>query len=178
MLAYLDRIGVTGTAASDAAGLRALHLAHQLTVPFENLDIHLAEPISLEERDLIDKIVRRHRGGFCYELNGAFALLLEALGAQVSRVAARVYGQASLSPPFDHLALVGEPEPAGRIVLVLPGVQQQRIVAVTAEAHVSEPWPAVVGRAHDERQVVERRAQAGLPVYPRSDAAHLRAERF
>ena len=53
MLAYLDRIGVTGPPASDAAGLRALHLAHQLTVPFENLSIHLAEPISLDEGDLL-----------------------------------------------------------------------------------------------------------------------------
>src|SRR2546421_2817515 len=107
VLAYLDRIGVTGPASSDAAGLRALHLAHQLTVPFENLSIHLAEPISLDEGDLVDKIVRRRRGGFCYELNGAFALLLEALGARVSRVAARVYGEAGrLSPPFDHLALI------------------------------------------------------------------------
>ena len=110
MLAYLDRVGVTGPAAGDAAALRTLHRAHQLTVPFENLCIHLAEPISLQERDLIDKIVRRRRGGFCYELNGTFALLLEALGAQVSRVAARVYGEAGrLSPPFDHLALIVRP---------------------------------------------------------------------
>jgi N-hydroxyarylamine O-acetyltransferase len=109
VLAYLDRIGVAGPAASDAAGLRALHLAHQMTVPFENLSIHLAEPISLDEDDLVDKIVRRRRGGFCYELNGAFALLLEALGARVSRVAAGVHGEAGLSPPFDHLALVVHP---------------------------------------------------------------------
>ena len=109
MLAYLDRIGVAGPAASDAAGLRALHLAHQMTVPFENLSIHLAEPIWLDEDALVDKIVRRRRGGFCYELNGAFALLLEALGARVSRVAAGVYGEAGLSPPFDHLALVVHP---------------------------------------------------------------------
>jgi N-hydroxyarylamine O-acetyltransferase len=109
VLAYLDRIGVTRPAAGDAAGLRAVHLAHQLTVPFENLSIHLAEPISLDEGDLVDKIVRRRRGGFCYELNGAFALLLEALGARVSRVAAGVYGEAGLSPPFDHLALVVHP---------------------------------------------------------------------
>src|SRR5580704_5945641 len=107
--AYLNRVGVTAPAAGDAAGLRTLHRAHQVTVPFENLSIHLAEPISLEERDLIDKIVRRRRGGFCYELNGAFALLLEALGARVSRVAARVYGEAGLSPPFDHLALIVRP---------------------------------------------------------------------
>jgi N-hydroxyarylamine O-acetyltransferase len=109
LAAYLDRIGVTGPAAGDAAGLRTLHQAHQRTVPFENLSIHLAEQISLDEPDLIDKIVRRRRGGFCYELNGAFALLLEALGAQVSRVGARVHGEAGLSPPLDHLALVVRP---------------------------------------------------------------------
>ena len=106
MLAYLNRVGSTPTTAGDAAGLRTLHRAHQLTVPFENLSIHLAEPISLDEHDLTGKIVYGRRGGFCYELNGAFALLLEALGAQVSRVAARVYGEAGLGPPFDHLALV------------------------------------------------------------------------
>jgi N-hydroxyarylamine O-acetyltransferase len=109
VVAYLDRVGVATPAAGDAAGLRTLHRAHQLTVPFENLSIHLAEPISLDEPDLIDKIVRRRRGGFCYELNGAFALLLEALGAQVSRVGARVHGEAGLSPPLDHLALIVRP---------------------------------------------------------------------
>ncbi len=108
-VAYLNRVGAAAPPVCDAASLRTLHRAHQLTVPFENLSIHLAEPISLDERDLIDKIVRRRRGGFCYELNGAFALLLEALGAQVSRVAARVYGEAGLSPPFDHLALIVRP---------------------------------------------------------------------
>src|SRR4029077_2209749 len=110
MVAYLNRVGVTAPAAGDAAGLRTLHRAHQGTVPFEYLSIHLAEPISLDESDLIDKIVRRHRGGFCYELNGAFALLLEALGAQVSRVAARVYGEAGrLRPPVDPLAPLVRP---------------------------------------------------------------------
>jgi len=109
VVAYLDRIGVSAPVAGDAAGLRTLHLAHQQAVPFENLSIHLAEPVSLAERDLIAKIVHRRRGGFCYELNGAFALLLEALGAQVSRVAARVYGEAGLGPPFDHLALIVRP---------------------------------------------------------------------
>ena len=58
-----------------------MHRAHLMTVPFENLSIHLDEPISLAEADLVTKIITRRRGGFCYELNGAFALLLEALGA-------------------------------------------------------------------------------------------------
>src|SRR5438309_4044233 len=106
VVAYLDRVGVPASAASGAVGLRALHRAHQMAVPFENLSIHLAEPISLDEDALLGKIVTRRRGGFCYELNGAFALLLLALGGQVTRVAARVYGDGRPGPLFDHLALV------------------------------------------------------------------------
>jgi N-hydroxyarylamine O-acetyltransferase len=104
--AYLDRIGAEAPAAIDAEALADLHRAHQLTVPFENLSIHLSERISLAEDDLIDKIVRRRRGGFCYELNGMFAVLLETLGASVTRVAARVHGDSGFGPPFDHLALI------------------------------------------------------------------------
>jgi N-hydroxyarylamine O-acetyltransferase len=103
---YLRRIGAARPPVLDGPALGALHRAHLLAVPFENLSIHLAEPISLAEGDLFDKIVTRRRGGFCYELNGAFALLLQALGAQVTRVAARVHGDGRLGPPFDHLALV------------------------------------------------------------------------
>jgi N-hydroxyarylamine O-acetyltransferase len=109
VVAYLDRAGVAAPAVCDAGALRTLHRAHQQSVPFENLSIHLGEPISLDEPDLVDKIVRQRRGGFCYELNGAFALLLEALGAQVTRVACGVYGEDGLSPPFDHLALIVRP---------------------------------------------------------------------
>ncbi|SNY55236.1 arylamine N-acetyltransferase family protein [Paractinoplanes atraurantiacus] len=102
--AYLDRIGVDRT-----ASLHDMHRAHQETVPFENLSIHLGEPISLSPDDLFDKIVRRRRGGFCYELNGLFALLLEALGHKVVRAGARVYRTPeSLGPPFDHLALLAD----------------------------------------------------------------------
>ena len=105
--AYLARIGVPGPLALDAGALRDLHRAHLVAVPFENLSIHLGEPISLDEADLIDKIVGRRRGGFCFELNGAFACLLECQGARVRRVAARVHGDdGGLGPPFDHLALV------------------------------------------------------------------------
>jgi N-hydroxyarylamine O-acetyltransferase len=103
--AYLARIGATGSPVLDAAALRRLHRAHLMNVPFENLSIHMGEPVSLAGDDLAAKIVRRRRGGFCYELNGAFALLLEALGATVKRLAARVYGDGRLGPPFDHLAL-------------------------------------------------------------------------
>ncbi len=103
--AYFGRLGVPRPHTADAVNLHVLHRAHQMTVPFENLSIHLGEPIVLAEHDLIHKIVHRRRGGFCYELNGAMAILLETMGAQVRRVAARVYGEGRAGPPFDHMAL-------------------------------------------------------------------------
>jgi N-hydroxyarylamine O-acetyltransferase len=107
--AYLRRLKVSRPQVVDAPALCLLHRAHQVSVPFENLSIHLGEPISLDEGDLLDKIVNRRRGGFCYELNGAFALLLQALGVHVERVAARVYANGQPGPPFDHLALIVRP---------------------------------------------------------------------
>ncbi|MEU4623705.1 arylamine N-acetyltransferase [Actinoplanes sp. NPDC023801] len=104
--AYLDRIGAPRTGPANAARLRELHHAHLTTVPFENLDIHLGNRVSLTAEDLFDKIVRRARGGFCYELNGLFALLLEELGWTVTRLAARVHGGEHLGPPYDHLVLL------------------------------------------------------------------------
>ena len=52
------------------------------------------------------KVVERHRGGFCYEVNGAFAALLRRLGHDVDLLAARGHrNDGGLGPPYDHLAL-------------------------------------------------------------------------
>jgi N-hydroxyarylamine O-acetyltransferase len=96
----LARIGLDGP-----AELPVLMLAQLRTVPFENLSIHLGEPISLDPDDLYTKIVERRRGGFCYELNGLFAELLTALGHRVELLQARAWGGEAYGPPFDHMAL-------------------------------------------------------------------------
>ncbi|MEU4726457.1 arylamine N-acetyltransferase [Nonomuraea dietziae] len=101
----LDRLGAARPAVPDAQSLRVLQLAHLKAVPFENLSIHLGEPISLQSEALFDKIVERRRGGFCYELNGLFAELLTALGYRVTLLAARVFKGSEPGPLFDHLAL-------------------------------------------------------------------------
>ncbi|HEV8647856.1 MAG TPA: arylamine N-acetyltransferase [Actinomycetes bacterium] len=102
---YLARIGMARPVRADATALRELQLRHLLAVPFENLSIHLREPIELDAEALVNKVVQRRRGGFCYELNGAFAALLSALGFTVTLLAARGFGRDGLGPPFDHLAL-------------------------------------------------------------------------
>ncbi|MGW1782865.1 arylamine N-acetyltransferase family protein [Streptomyces sp. NPDC002143] len=95
------------TATATVGLLRELHLRHLRTVPFENLSVHLGEEIVLEERRLVEKVVGARRGGFCYELNGAFGALLAALGFEVRLMAARVYGEEGrLGIPYDHLALL------------------------------------------------------------------------
>jgi len=103
---YLERIGVSGPVSANAESLRELHRAHLFAVPFENLDIGWGKRIQLEEEDSIRKIVERHRGGFCYELNGAFAALLRALGFRVTLLSARVAREdGGYGPEFDHLTL-------------------------------------------------------------------------
>jgi N-hydroxyarylamine O-acetyltransferase len=104
---YLARIGYKGLLEPDASTLRRLQLAHLRRVPFENLDIGLGRPLSLELQALFDKIVVRRRGGFCYELNGLFAWLLEELGFEVTLLSARdLRPDGDWSPEFDHLTLL------------------------------------------------------------------------
>ncbi|MFG3123166.1 arylamine N-acetyltransferase [Streptomyces sp. NPDC048201] len=103
--AYLRRIGAQRPASPTTEALRDLHSRHLRTVPFENLSIHLGEPVVLEEEALLDKVVGARRGGFCYELNGTFGLLLTELGYDVQLLAGRVHGDEGLGIPYDHLAL-------------------------------------------------------------------------
>jgi N-hydroxyarylamine O-acetyltransferase len=109
--AYLQRIHYEGslTPGVDYPSvdlLRTLHRAHLFAVPFENLDIGMGREIVCDESRILHKIVNEHRGGFCYELNGAFAALLRALGFRVTLLSARVAREdGSHGPEFDHLTL-------------------------------------------------------------------------
>ena len=105
--AYLQRLNYDGALEPTAATLWALHQAHLLAVPFENLDIHLNRPIILDETAFYQKIIGQQRGGFCYELNGLFAALLRELGFDITLLSARVASKnGDFGPEFDHLTLL------------------------------------------------------------------------
>ena len=75
-------------------------------MPFENLDISAGRRIAIDEDAFVRKVVEERRGGFCYELNGAFAALLRAMGFRVTLLSARVpRTDGSHGPEFDHLAI-------------------------------------------------------------------------
>ena len=77
-----------------------------LSVPFENLDIG-RRPIAMDERAFVRKVVDERRGGFCYELNGAFGALLRELRFSVVNLSAGVArAEGGFGPEYDHLALL------------------------------------------------------------------------
>ena len=103
---YLARIGYDGPLEPSPETLAGLQRAHLLSVPFENLDIHLGRRLVLDRSANFDKIVRRRRGGWCYELNGLFSWLLEELGFRVTLLGSRVEGAAGAGQDLAHLLLL------------------------------------------------------------------------
>jgi N-hydroxyarylamine O-acetyltransferase len=105
--AYLRRIGLDESVLTpEAESLRLLQRSHLLAVPFENLDIHWKRPITIDTAKFYEKIVGEKRGGFCYELNGAFNELLVSLGFKTRLVSARVFNGTDHGPEYDHAAII------------------------------------------------------------------------
>ena len=87
---YFARINWSGAAAVNIDTLRALHLKHNCTIPFENLDVLLPREIQLDDQSLEEKLVIARRGGYCFEQNGVFERVLRELGFNVRSLLGRV----------------------------------------------------------------------------------------
>lgn len=91
---YLARLGLSERPPATLEGLRAVHRAHLRAIPYENLDVQLGRPVTIERGPVLEKILGRRRGGWCYEMNGVFGWALEELGFRVTRVAGAVMREA------------------------------------------------------------------------------------
>ena len=101
---YLQRIGFEGQAEASLECLFALQKAHMLNVPFENLDVYMGRPLSLDPDDLFDKIVHKNRGGYCFELNTLYGAALREIGFEVTPLLARVWlRNPPQVPPLTHM---------------------------------------------------------------------------
>lgn len=88
--AYLYRVGFRGPVRHDVVSLEALQRSHLTTVPFENLHVVHHRGVRTDPEWVVSKVVRGRRGGWCYELNGAFHALLVALGFDARLLGATV----------------------------------------------------------------------------------------
>ncbi len=108
---YLERIGFDGEIRQDLRTLEALQRAHLSTVPFENLHVYHRLGVRTDTAWSLAKIVDEGRGGWCFEVNGAFSALLMALDFDVVRLGATVL-LGGESKTIDHLTIevaLGEP---------------------------------------------------------------------
>jgi N-hydroxyarylamine O-acetyltransferase len=120
--AYLARLGLAADHGEpSAAGLKALHAAHVERVAYEAIEIQLGRPTTVDPYEAAERIVDRHRGGYCYHLNGSFSVLLEALGYDV------VWHRAGVENP-------GDPD--------YPGPERANHLALTAHGLPDETNPS------------------------------------
>ena len=114
---YLRRIGYEALSLPTLEYLKKLHKNHLFSIPFENLDIHWQREIILEIEKIYEKIVLNKRGGFCYELNGLFHVLLLNLGFNCRLISCRVFDEKGKeSDDYDHMAIIVDYE--GELYLV------------------------------------------------------------
>ncbi|PKM60054.1 MAG: arylamine N-acetyltransferase [Firmicutes bacterium HGW-Firmicutes-4] len=105
---YFKRIDYNGGRQVSAETLKQLHLGHVMNIPFENLDVFAKKNISLELDDLFEKVVKNHRGGYCFEMNSLFAAVLIEMGFPVTRHLARVYHGGFDNSGKTHMVLLVE----------------------------------------------------------------------
>lgn len=104
---YFTRVGFTGKAIADAGTLREVMRCQLFSVPFENLDTQSGKVVSMAPEEIVQKLLHQNRGGYCFEVNGLFAMALGELGIPYQFIAARpmLYKD---KRPKTHMAIVAE----------------------------------------------------------------------
>jgi N-hydroxyarylamine O-acetyltransferase len=159
---YLQRIGYSGTALPDVATLTAVHRGHVGAIPFENLDIQMGRPVTLEPDALQAKMVGRRRGGYCFEHNSLFMLALQAIGFAPETREARVrQSTGGLMRPRTHMVLIVPCD--GREWLADVGFGGDGLLEPIALDGTSTEQAGVVYRvaAEDPARVLQRGVGAG-----------------
>jgi N-hydroxyarylamine O-acetyltransferase len=136
--AYFARIGWGGGTRPTFETLAGLLHAHTGAIPFENLDVLLGRPVRLDLDGLQDKLVRRRRGGYCFEHATLFAAVLRRLGFALTTHAGRV--------------VVARPKgesPRGHMFLTVPLDGERYVVDPGFAAYTSrQPLPLRPGNPH------------------------------
>jgi N-hydroxyarylamine O-acetyltransferase len=156
---YFERIGYAGSREPVLTTLNGIVAAHTHRIPFENLDVLLGRPISLDPVAVEQKLVRARRGGYCFEQNGLLLRVLTCLGYRVTPLSARVrlQRQRDFTPARTHLFL--RVELGGKSWLVDVGVGALSLtsaIELTPDRHQDTP--------HEPRRILREGDWSGLEL--------------
>lgn len=144
--AYLDRISFGDDPAPTLDVLSRLLAHHVQSIPFENIDVQLGRPLTLDPADAHEKIVVNNRGGWCYEQNGLFGWALAEIGFETTRIAAEVMrAERGESASANHLCLLVKPEDADEQYLVDVGFGGSMITSIPLQESQHDQAPFRIG---------------------------------
>jgi N-hydroxyarylamine O-acetyltransferase len=105
---YLARLGLSGKLAPTARTLAELQRRHLDAVPYENLAIMLGRPDSTDPEETLARVAAGGNAGYCFHQNGAFEVVLRALGYAVERRYGHVWStpEDRATRRLNHLVLV------------------------------------------------------------------------
>ena len=104
---YLQRIGFIDSIEHDRNTLDRLIRAQLTHVPFEALDIWARGVCpSLDVQQLYQKIVTENRGGYCFELNTLFRVLLNELGFAAYQAISSLVDENGVAAPAAHNVII------------------------------------------------------------------------
>jgi len=106
--AYLAFLGYDDRPAATVESLAELHRRHLARLPYENLEIMLGRPPSVDPLDSLARVAGVGRAGYCFHQNGVLEAALLGLGFTVSRRGGHVWttDDDRWSGSLNHLVLV------------------------------------------------------------------------
>lgn len=134
--------------------LREITRRHVATFPFSSVGVRLGDELPLAPERLLDRIVERERGGYCFEHNGLMFAVLAELGYDVTVRLARVINNGDHLPGLTHRTTHVRLDGATYVVDVGFGAAgpRQPVPMPAPDALPGDPWPD-----GEEHRVVERR---------------------
>lgn len=98
---YLDALALA-PAQPSLAFLTRITRRHVATLAFASIGPRLGDELPLDPESLLDRIVVRGRGGYCFEQNGLLFEVLQELGFTVRVQLARVIHNQEIHPGLTH----------------------------------------------------------------------------
>ncbi|HKQ28843.1 MAG TPA: arylamine N-acetyltransferase [Burkholderiales bacterium] len=147
---YFERIGFRGAPSPTLETLQQLHLLHAQAIPFEGISPFIGEEVRLDIASVQEKLIRRGRGGYCFEQNVLFWRVLRTIGFSVIGLGGRVrlnWADDFITPRGHMLLLVTLPE--GRYIADVGFGGLTLTAAVRLEPGVEQRTP------HEPARIVE-----------------------